>query len=77
MGAYFWVKTIILLCRTIGNPSETHKPDWRPIGDLDMLHRIPIETNMPYGRQTSLFEDPLGTDMLGWRPTFLIRDQHV
>ena len=43
--------------RNIGDSSETDMPDWRPIGDLDMLHQrptcpfrdrhTPLETNMP------------------------------
>ena len=50
--------------RPIRDPSETDMPDWRPIGDLDMLHwrlacpignrHAPSETDMPDRRPTWL-----------------------
>ena len=47
--------------RTVGELSETDMPDWRPIEDLDMLHRRPI----------CFIGDPLETDMLHRKPTCL------
>ena len=45
-------------------------PDRRP-------QHASSETNMPHRRPTCLIGDPSETEMLGQRPTFLIKDLHI
>ena len=52
---------ILLPSETYGDPLEINMPDWRPIGDLEMLH----------WRLICLIRDASETDMPGethWRP---------
>ena len=71
--SFFYIWSFLLVHKNIiiiGDPSETDMPDWRPIGDLNMLHQrlacLIGDLDMLHWRHQHAYSET------HWKPTYLI-----